>query len=698
MVFISLGASSPKMEMDELMRRYELRTDKNPELTIVNACMGGHTVEKIVTLWGDYEPFIDSQLKASNVSASEVTFVWLKTDSLKQTMDSNYEQYLETYMVRALDLINEKFPTALILLTGRHDGFSEKHAAPRALHNDNVCQRLPQIRNFCVYAASFFQQSIDGEWDKTCVDNSGVHPNEKGLKVAVDLLEGWLEKTTWFTNKVIDPPVPVDEGIYIEPDVAHHNVGFHHGPHAHDFDYTEQDYLDFESLAGGKGATLPLRTRVLSKGEGSLGINQEAIARFLVFLNEMKARGIRIQVVTCLYEALTLEEVKPHIDAMLSAGMENIAFEIGNECFSVYDTFDAYLEVCSKLVEDLKNAYPGVPIIFPVGGRPYDSDGDGAQGSDDINTNRGQGTKHSNWNNALAKWIKAQPEWFGIAPHIYPNQREFVTSPNIPMGQVVIEGELNQGLETFFNEFVRDIPNALSYYEKILTYHTNLFGRKLYVTEFGSPQAELRNTIAFSNYLWQAITAFSDRADYWFFHSGISAAESGSKNPSKRADTIKGNISRQEWLTIQLFRTANREVVGQPISGQVTDKLLGYMGLNYEGQGYSLFMAEGSKPGYLQLTNGEAKGEGYGFAIKEVIDPPTTDEYVPVEVMVWEGQTIDTEEEVEIEYVVNGEINLTTNDTVLEHSEPVSFIRAMKKVKVPSTEKVLVKKTYFEKK
>ena len=36
MVFISLGASSPKMEMDELMRRYELRTDKNPELTIVN--------------------------------------------------------------------------------------------------------------------------------------------------------------------------------------------------------------------------------------------------------------------------------------------------------------------------------------------------------------------------------------------------------------------------------------------------------------------------------------------------------------------------------------------------------------------------------------------------------------------------------------------------------------------------------------
>lgn len=713
-VFLGLGASNSKLEFEELIRRYKLRPDQNPDLVLVNANRGSQNVVKTVNQWPDYEIYIDTQLAAAGVSASDVTFIWLKTDDTSGKIDrmtkDEYLAYLESNMTAAINLIKAKFPNAEIMLTGRHDGYEVPHITPRAQYNDIVCQKLVGLD--VIFGPSFYHQCVTGEWDITCVQNDGVHPNEKGLKVACDLLENWLvDSTDWYVvTDDTEEPAPV-QPIYSAADKPRHTIGFHWGPHAFDMVYTDAEYSKIVELAGGAGSTLPLRFRVLSKGDGSLGIDSSAIPEMFYFLEKIRFEGIRIQGVLCIYEALTYEAIDTYIQGFIVRGMEITAFEIGNECFSQYNTFAEYMSVAEALVDSLDAIHPGIPIIFPMAGRPIDSDLDGVPGeADDIITSRDIGQKHADWNNALAEWLKTQPEWFGIAPHIYPNQREFVNSPNIPMNQVVIDGEDNQALTNFFTGFILEIPNAIAHYRKTLWYINEKFpGRPVYVTEFGTPQAELRNTLAFSSYLWAVFTDIvsigildAPCEVYWYFHSGISSASSGSYYPAKKnIDTGTGLISRLEWDVISLWRNA------PDIEEGAQTYYFGFSGKVYDGRGYSLFMADGSKPAFLEPkelhgTEPVTDLQIYIQKPKDIIvdppvDPEPTEEYVPVEVDVVVGTQVLSQEQ-EVEFNVTAITTIDSDGSTIDSASGTATSKAKKTItvmmEIPKTEK----RVYYEKK
>lgn len=708
--FISIGASSPLREMNEIIRRYGLRPDKNINLVLSNCCKGGMNVAKMASEWSNYEAYINGILKKDGIKDADVNYIWFKTDDTSDNINKlsqvDYIAFLKKLMNDALNIVKSKFPNAKILLSGRHDGYVEKHAAPRAQYNNEVCIALASERQDTQLICSFYQQCEEGMWDASCVDESGVHPNPKGLQIACDQLENWLvDNTDWFTNKTTEPPVeqPDLQGIYLNPDKPERNVGFHFGAQAFVPVYTQETYADIAKLAG-SGGTLPIRFRVFSKEDGStLGIDTVSIPKVYALLDEMSKVNVTVQAIHCIYEDLTVDQLMDFVTTMQNKKMELIAFEIGNECFSRYSSFEEYLLKAQPLIEGLKLVYPGIPIIFPVAGRPIDSDGDGISNEpDDILSSRGQGTKHAAWNDALSSWLNNQPEWFGVAPHIYPTMREFATMDQLPMEQTVIDGELNQALETFFQDFIADIPNALLHYQKTFDYLDRKFeGRKRYITEFGVVGSDIRNTMAVSMYVWEALNQFFKKAEYWFFHAGISAATSGSKYPAKKIDTKTGLISKLEWLTIELFRNkpdSNIQIEKTLLHGISSETL-------YAGCGHSAFMNDSSKPGYLEISESHPVGSSYSFGhIMEgtiIIDPPppTPDEYVEVIQEVVTGYSSE-ERSIEVEYKVDCNIQLTTQDQQDQSTvnTPASYLIGRKVVTYLIEVPIIEKKVFYAKK
>ena len=503
------------------------------------------------------------------------------------------------------------------------------------------------------------------------------------------------------------PPPPVTEGIFIKPATPEQALGVHAQNTWQAI--VEEDYISFVTMCPEAGGTFPMRLRVFDDKEGTdnvKGIDVNGIPKVIALNTFLKSRNITLQVILTFHEDILFSDMQPYIDQFIADGIQVIAFEAGNESFSKM-TFEIYQDKILPIRDALKTAYPGVPCIYPVGLRPIDSDLDGVpnEAADDINTSNSIGQKHADWNNKLQVFLQTvAPEYDGVAPHIYPNQREFPSAVNQPMDVLYNFPEFNQQVHDFFSDFVAEIPNALEHWRKSLDYCQRMFGKKIYVTEFGHPQAELRNTIAFGQYLWTALDAHFNKAEFWFFHNGLSPTTAGSFYPAKRPDVpeLQGeNVERLEWKLIRMFRIPPVNHIGKFFSDPLLFESIGLCGLYiYSSSGFCMWMTNESYAGYEVDHNDTPSGSyGFGYIIREApVDPPIPT-YKEVTVDVCTG--FDTvERTMVIEFGVTSLTALTQmdmTDKTIEYESGNGLLKVTRTVTYYEQVPVIEKRTYYEK-
>lgn len=621
-VYLSLGASSPKKEFTMLQSMYPTFSDKNNKLKLVNGCVGGKSWEDISIGWDSYINTALTNLSAQGLTANDVSVIWFKSDALSNNINTltqeEYLAYAQSYAIDCINKIAQEFPNCkIIYLSGRHWGKDGSvHAEPRAYYNQLVTKQLVQkriegavsISPLIVWAHPFYTGSPDElgisansfnhTWQLSDMSDD-VHPTQDAQIRIVNYIHDWFIDEPgkyWFTNQNYSEP----QDTVIEFKGAHENVSFH-WQNGFDPVYTAQDYKDIVELGGKE---LPFRFRVFDDKLDSVTreIDIDGIYDLLILNDTLNANGITLSGVFCVDYQLDVNTLIEYIDMFKTFGVKIIAIEGDNEAYSKL-TWEQYIAYIKPMRDALLVAYPDLPFLYPSAGRPSDSDNNGILKSPgDILGGR---SAHKVWNDKLAIHISTAPPIDGIVTHLYPNQYEMAESSQVPMEVVFYYTVFNQEMENYYNDVISETQNAVVHYQKTFDYLSWRFpNRDIYVTEFGTPTESMRNSIAFSNYIWTVLNQFHGKAKYWFFHNGFSPTTAGSKYSSRRTDTETGNLRRTEWYTIQMFRNMPENAVPYTYGNSPDFYLpsnVSYLGgfYNYSGSGNSMWMTKESKAGYV---------------------------------------------------------------------------------------------------
>lgn len=98
-VMIGVGASNPRTEFDEFIKRCEVLPNKNPNLVLVNTCIGGQGIQKMNDENDNYWKQAISTISDNNFSEKQVQIAWIETENT-QSADTVFPR-------AALTLMNE---------------------------------------------------------------------------------------------------------------------------------------------------------------------------------------------------------------------------------------------------------------------------------------------------------------------------------------------------------------------------------------------------------------------------------------------------------------------------------------------------------------------------------------------------------------------------------------------------------------
>ncbi|MBP7400302.1 MAG: hypothetical protein KA954_11990 [Chitinophagales bacterium] len=637
-VFLGLGASSPERELNTLMNIvYPEITDRNTDLVFVNGNKGGTTIEKMLDNWNQYfSGTIEPALKSKGVTASEVDIIWLKSasvDPITQTADQ-YVADKMPYWIQVIGLINTKFPNCkIIYLSSKHWGTLEKHAEPEAYYTSLIMKEIiderinGEISGALIAWAHPFHTGGSGIansyghiWYNSDLENDGVHPTAAAQIKVANYMDSWYRNTSakyWWTNAdfipedtIIIPPPP--DTVFAKS--THNNVGFQ-WQNGFDFTWTNADYSAFINLVA-EGDTIPLRVRIFDKDSNML----RSIDRMLQLNDTCLKYNRTLQVVFCIDVETDVHWFINYLDEFAQENLNVIAIEGDNEYyFAKQDGKDHSIEYyLSKMIpfrDTLLSYYPTLPFIHPTAlARP------------------GKKNKYAKWETGLIAYMKTAPKIDGVVLHFYPNEVELPVTKNILVPRAYNYPALDQSVNDYYAQMISEFPNAYALADYAFNYLQTNYSRDVWVTEFSTPTGEIKNSLAFSSYIWELLNRYEHNAKYWFYHNGFSPPVSspGVRNNSNRADVSTGYVNRSDYYVIQMFRNmpADAEYFNY-VSGSSTKSNLpnsNYLSgqYNYSSSGFAPWMDnKTSKAGYeidgIKAGNNPVTGLAFGYYYPDVI-------------------------------------------------------------------------------
>ena len=622
-VYLGLGASSPLREVGKLQEMYPNFPDHNPDLKIINGNKPGLTVEKMLEGWDRYmSANVIPNLMSQGLTYNDVDIIWLKTaslDPIKLSADAYVAEKIPTWE-QIITRIHSQFPNCkIIYLSGRHWGTAEKHAEPNAYYTSLIMKELIDRRikdatstePLLVWAHPFETEGEDipnsyGHiWATRFIENDGVHPNTAGQELVVNYMNTWFHNKSakyWWTDEDYtkqDTIVPPPPDTLVVSKGSHSNVGLH-WQNGFLFELSREDYQAFLAL----GDTVPIRVRIFDKDSNI----EASITRMLALNDTMLAHNKRLQVVLCVDLKTNAAEFIKYLDLFDLFDLQYLAIEGDNEYYSL-GNFPHYISFIKPLRDSLLKARPNLPFLYPSMGRYM---------------------KKKTWDRDLQQYLLSEPAMDGVVLHLYPNKDYLPVTNHLPPVVSYTYPLYAKAVEAYFDTLIMQLPNAFYYADKTFNYMDSVYNRDIWITEFSTPTTEIKNTLAFSSYIWEVLNRYDTRAKYWFYHNGFSPPNGGPgvRTKTNRVDKTSGNINRLDYYVIQMFRNMPK---GAIYFNSVSDNLptvdQGYKSTyltgkyNYSGSGYSYFMdMQSSSAGYevdgIKTSNSVFKGYGFGYYSK----------------------------------------------------------------------------------
>ncbi len=581
-VFLGLGASVSKMEFDYLMDKYPTIPNYNENLILVNGNKPATTLEDMLNGKDYFERYVADILNNAEVDPAEVDYIWFMSASLSNNINSlNKDQYV-AYEVglfkQILTLIHQYYPNATVYLSGRGEGYADRHKAPRAEYDYYAVKQITD-EGLAILAHPFYLQP----WSESYTTD-GVHPNEQGLSLAYNYMVDWYTKNTnWFTIKpdTIKPPVFI---------VNKNNTGFNGQQWFGVFNpATADSTILLNLIPEGEGFTLRFRADKDSNLLNSIELLKQQ--------NELLKRHNRsMQVIYCTDVVYASpQSVVSNVAGLINAGVAIVAVEADNEFYAINPDFNYYRSKFLPIRQMLLQSFPTLPFTIFICPRPYDSNGNGVKDDDDILGGRAD---HRAWNIEVKNYLITAPAFDGISTHIYLNNREL---PSIAIPPT-----------KFIYNYNDDYPTLTAYYQKILSeYEANksLWQRQIdylnrefpnkdvYVTEFGITGSDLRNTWATSYIIYDIFTNYYTNFKYLLLHNGFARTNTGIASWPTMKETGNKLFARSDYYMYQSFRSG----------GYVNaDKL-------YSTSGPTSWMATGSNYNYAIKVSDDDLGATFSF-------------------------------------------------------------------------------------
>lgn len=246
-VMIGVGASNPRTEFESFKKKALALAQFNPQLQLINTCIGGQGVQKMNDPTDNYWQSASNTLKNSGLSDKQVQLAWVETDNT-QTGDTLFPraplQLMEDYRL-LLEVLHSKYPNL-------------------------------QVVYFSARAFSGFATPVPG----------GVG---KGLLFPRDYLSGWAVK--WLIeNAALQKPGFVTEGS--NANIPHVTWGSYHWSNG--------------SLPRGDGFVLDCQTDVGEDGLHLTAKGEDKIGQLMLdyFLNDASAQNWLLKPTTTATETL----------------------------------------------------------------------------------------------------------------------------------------------------------------------------------------------------------------------------------------------------------------------------------------------------------------------------------------------------------------------------------------------------------
>lgn len=152
--FISIGASTCSIMMNNLREKTALNPATNPYLLMANCTGGGETIQEINdTISGTYWNTVKRKLSQNSLAAKQVEVVYMETDDSTTNMNFPFRaNEVKTLYTTTLQILKQKFPNLrLVYVIGRTTtflgpGHNARNREPGPYYNGWGCKQLIQAQ------------------------------------------------------------------------------------------------------------------------------------------------------------------------------------------------------------------------------------------------------------------------------------------------------------------------------------------------------------------------------------------------------------------------------------------------------------------------------------------------------------------------------------------------------------------------
>jgi hypothetical protein len=132
-VLLSIGFSNPNVEFAAFKQTADADPRKNPQLLLVNGCVGGQSSEAMTDPQAKYWTNVDRQIAAAGATGRQVQAIWMKLVNPSPKLPWPAEsKRLQGYYIGILHVVKDRFPNVKIayLATRMYSGYAENGGSP----------------------------------------------------------------------------------------------------------------------------------------------------------------------------------------------------------------------------------------------------------------------------------------------------------------------------------------------------------------------------------------------------------------------------------------------------------------------------------------------------------------------------------------------------------------------------------------
>lgn len=209
--FLGLGASNSSMEWSKLISILTADPTLNPDVEIVNGCVGGVSIEDMNTgasAVGDYFAKAAGYCESEGITPEQVQAIWFKSDCLTHDMwDMTQDEYIDYFadqLTQVRQKIADTFPNCKVIYTaGRNHPYVTEssdtylsHGGPRAYYNQLGIRKAIELQESDAKPVLTWMNPLYTDplgtpnsyghvWLESDVSGDKLHPTEQGkTKVA----------------------------------------------------------------------------------------------------------------------------------------------------------------------------------------------------------------------------------------------------------------------------------------------------------------------------------------------------------------------------------------------------------------------------------------------------------------------------------------------------------------------------------